>query len=355
MEIVIVISIAIMLTIVLLLVFKKRKSEKNIITDSPEPVKEPDPVLVSNSPEVPNNTIEFESNNKNTGSVEAVVIRYALTGRENEVYKEKLQDPLWKNKSKEIKKRDGFKCQQCSSSGDDLIELENIDDIKYYVDFPEVAEIVKTVFNNRKKYIEEIEQIWVAQNDSDQNDLNHFLHASSCLPNEKTEYYAEYEIFKIPVIWKHYSIWDFKYFEREFLVKNNVEIPYFIGNSQNIEVSEFRYKTKEPSNICNKVSIEYFPTGNTNGKIYVRGGFEYSNLKYPGQGILTIDGFSIVYPLYKLSYNKLNVHHKAYYEDLEPWDSRIDHELITLCKKCHTEAHKAVNYKIPVKKLVATL
>lgn len=355
MEIVIIILIAILLTIVLLLVFKKRKLENNIITDSPIPVKEPDQVQVSNSPEVPKNTIELESNNKNSSNVEAVVIWYALTGRENEVYKEKLQDPQWKNKSKEIKKRDGYKCQECSSSGDDLIELENIDDIKEYVDFPEVADIVKTVFNNREKYIEEIEQIWIAQNDSSQNDLNHFLQASSCLPNEKTEFYSEYEIFKIPVTWKHFTIWDFKNLKSEILAKNNEETPYYIGNTKNIKVSEFRYKTKEPSNICDKISIEFFPTGNTNGKIYIRGAFEYSKLKYPGQCILTIDGFSIVYPLYKLSYNKLNVHHKAYYENLEPWDDRIDHELITLCKKCHTEAHKAVNNKIPVKRFVDTL
>lgn len=39
------------------------------------------------------------------------------------------------------------------------------------------------------------------------------------------------------------------------------------------------------------------------------------------------------------SKHKLQVHHKAYVSDREPWEY-TDHYLITLCEKCHKKEHK---------------
>jgi len=231
-----IIGISLLIVIVVfLLILITSKFKKNKKTVIPPLISEPRPEIekpsehyfheISETQSEPKSD-DFLSNEVKNIFEKAIIVDYANTCTESEYYKDKLKDDNWKKKSKEIKKRDGFKCQLCSSSGDDLIELENIDDIIYYVDFPDVADIVKTVFNNREKYIEEIEHIWVAQNDSDKFDLNHFLHASSCLPNEKTEFYTEYEIFKIPVTWIYDDfIWDFKHLKRYILTKNNVETP----------------------------------------------------------------------------------------------------------------------------------
>lgn len=346
MQIVIIIALVIAFGIVIFLASRNTSSENTNTVDDIKP--EPSPEI--NNEDVTETTHVSEPNTKSLSSDNAVVIGYALTGTENEVYQEKLQDPNWKNKSKEIKQRDGFKCQHCSSTGDELIELEFIDEIEDYVDFPVVAEIVKGIFNNKDIYIKEFELIRLNENFECIDNVFE-LAPPSFLSRQKR--YDEFNIIQSRVVDKKGNwLCNENNNRTEILTKEEVDLSSFWGIQKEIEVSNYTFKKKESTDTCNLIMIEYFPIGNTKGKIYLRSAFKYIKMKYPGQCILTIDGFSIIYPLYALNFSKLNVHHKAYYDDLEPWDDRINHELITLCKKCHTAAHRAVGNKIPIKKFI---
>jgi hypothetical protein len=123
------------------------------------------------------------------------------------------------------------------------------------------------------------------------------------------------------------------------------------GYILNKKTPKYTCKTKYADELKSDVDIEYFLGMSTSGKIYLRHRFNYSKSNINGQGIITQDGFSVIFPLYNLvnHINPLEVHHKVYREGKNPWESP-DEELITLCYSCHEKEH--LIHKIPVYKLL---
>lgn len=248
-------------------------------------------------------------------------IRYIRTTGQDEYYREKLLNQNWISKVEKIKNRDGYQCQQCYG----LTLLDKIEEIKNYVDYPEVGEVVIDVFNNKELY---------------SKSHNYEYKVDSCKVNG---------IFHITEL-SGTDIWAPSE-KIDLLTTSPLNEEDICGYSSyiNVSTSSFRYNVKDPSKKTNSIGIIYFIKGNTNNQLVLRNVEWYkAGLPYAKQGILTFNGFSIVYPLLTIKKKYLNVHHLAYYEDLEPWECP-ENELITLCHRCHIKAHEK---EIPVKRIL---
>lgn len=250
------------------------------------------------------------------------VIRYIKTTGQDEYYREKLLNQNWKVKVEKIKNRDGYQCQHCFG----LTLLDNIDEIKNYVDYPEVGDAVIDIFKSKELYYK---------------------------PSSH-----EYEVLS----YQSYENLTFSRLEDTDLFSNSGKIDLvstsplneenIYGISKFIDIdSSFRYNVREPAKTTKSIGIIYFVDGNTNNQLVLRNIEWYKpGLPYAKQGILTFNGLTIVFPLLSIKKEYLDVHHKAYYEDLEPWECP-DNELITLCHRCHMKAHEQ---EIPVKRIIST-
>jgi len=334
--VVIILTICIILIIITLL---KKKVEKTPI-DSEEPV-----ISTEENPfvDVPLRTEVIESIESTTertnvpddDAPKVITVRYIETTGKDEYYKEKLSDKRWRDKSNEIKRAQGYRCKVCNSLGEKLVELENIDDLLRYTDFFEVYDEVKRLFQQKSEIINRFET----------EDSSIVINLQDYSKKEfRFDSYDHYlNTYKKVDMFGHN-------FNREFFTKvqfKDQEIKY---KDEYIEI-ELPYFAKDKKvEKANSIKVEYIQQGKTNNKIILRHRFDYANgfIKFRGQGILSQDCFSIIFPLYELEKKSLNVHHLAYYEGLEPWECPDD-ELITLCYNCHMKAHEK---KIPEKRYV---
>lgn len=139
---------------------------------------------------------------------------------------------------------------------------------------------------------------------------------------------------------------------------NKIESPVFMG-FEKIECKDFIfYKARNKMRRCiTKLGWQYCEIGNTNNKYILSRCFDYNqnhcyNLDFRGQGVLTYNQYAIIFPLYKLDFDKtLEVHHKVYKkrgeEKVEPWEYD-ESDLETLCHKCHIQVHKQSIKVIPI-------
>lgn len=89
--------------------------------------------------------------------------------------------------------------------------------------------------------------------------------------------------------------------------------------------------------------VTYSPEATTYGQLLLRALFplKICGLEYNGVGQLSLDEYSIFFPLYNLNKFKevLEVHHITYPISGVPWDIK-DEYLETLCHSCHIAKHK---------------
>ncbi len=248
------------------------------------------------------------------------ILGYIKTIGKDEFYKEKLSKQNWKEKVQEIKRRDGYQCKHCYG----MTLLDTIEDIRKYVDFPEVGEIVIDVFKNKESYCQP---------------SSHEYKIISCI--KKGEFYF------IKLLNTNYYVNSGKVDLITMSPLNNVNT---CGHYSWIETDVmFSYNVKDPTKKTNSIGTYYFVEGNTNDQLILRNIEWYkADLPYAKQGVLTFNGLSIIFPLLKIRTEYLDVHHLAYYENLEPWECP-DNELITLCHSCHIKAH---GKEIPIKRMI---
>ena len=312
-----ILATAIVLFISVLLFLKRKKTFQKLIVNDLKPNK------------FEHGTAENEHPIKEA-SIEPVVETmqkesFTFADGESEYYKEKLKDERWIEKSNEIKKRDKYLCQHCFG----IIELERIDEISKYVDYPEVAEVIIDIFDNKDKYIENLGQLkhkhYGTMPVIGSGLILNFIIEDSLFARDSVELFAKKDLFNKDVLGK---------------------LTY------SVQPKYFRYNKNEPDKRTNIIGLEYFRLGDTDGKIIIRHRNWYKkDLDYAKQCVLSQDGFSIIYPLCNLNTSPLNVHHKAYCEGKEPWESP-DEDLITLCEVCHKAEHKRLENKIPVKQII---
>jgi hypothetical protein len=260
------------------------------------------------------------------------IIKYVCTTGENVRYKELLENEKWKSKSKLIMERDVY-CQHCFG----LIQLGKIESIMNYVDFPEIGNIIIDIFQRKENFNEGCCNLFPSNKFKIKKRieaLNENLYILEFFPNDDiyTLPWMLNRNFKNGEILSSTPLYDISDFEGSILIK---------------ETREYIYKMKGENGTKEYVDIEYFPNVSTDGRIYLRHRFSYSRSDGYGQGIISQDGFSIIFPLYNLNnyIDPLQVHHKAYREGKNPWESPDD-ELITLCSSCHKKEHS--RHVIPV-------
>ncbi len=296
--------------------FLRKKEEKDIL------------YLINLSEE----TIEYSEEDLlldywNNCLIQKEIVKCVYTKGENEYYKGLLQNEKWKRKSELIKKRDIY-CQHCF----DLIRLAKVGDIMNYVDFPEIGNIIIDIFQ-RKEFFKDYscERFNIDKRIEGVNVDLCILKFYPNYDNEETDNYL-FRPVKDGEILSATPLYNVSELEGFVLEK---------------ETREYTYKMKDKNGTKKYVDIEYFPDISTEGRIYLRHRFSYSRSDGYGQGIISQDGFSVIFPLYNLNnyIDPLEVHHKAYREGKNPWESPDD-ELIALCSSCHKKEHGC--HAIPV-------
>ena len=337
----IVTAVILIIGIILFSLIKKKNNNKgNVVKTTEKPNIVHPPLDIQQIDEIVETTVQqiIETTIESidiTPDVE--IVRYIKTSGRDEFYNEKLKDENWKKKSAEIKRKQGYKCQECGSLGNPFVKLENIENLWSFVDFTEVYENVKLIFSKKDDYIE-----LFRNNFNSKIDLSDFKRNTERL--EENIFINSYE---------KNDTWGFtkKY---DFFTQSEYEMNEIEQSESLIPCKLSYYAQNKEIKVANNILIEYIQQGDTTGKILLRHKFDYhyankdAYIVFRGQGIITLDGFSIIFPLYSLDKPAtLNVHHKAYYEDLEPWKCP-ENELITLCHRCHMKAHEQ---EIPVKRI----
>lgn len=301
--------------------FLRKKEEKDIL------------YLINLSEE----TIEYSEEDLlldywNNCLIQNEIVKCVCTKGENEYYKGLLQNEKWKRKSELIKKRDIY-CQHCFG----LIRLAKVGDIMNYVDFPEIGNIIIDIFQRKEYFKEDCCKLYSSNNfniEKRVEALNVNLYMLEFSPKDAIDTlpWMIYRNSKNGEILSSTPLYDLSDLE---------------GNVLKKETREYTYKMKGQNGTKKNVDIEYFPNVSTDGEIYLRYRFSYSRSDGYGQGIISQDGFSVIFPLYSLNnyIAPLEVHHKAYRVGKNPWDSPDD-ELITLCSSCHKKEHGC--HAIPV-------
>lgn len=255
-----------------------------------------------------------------------------ITTGENEYYKKLLQDNRWIQKSNRRKEMDHYICQNCHNT----IKLDNINEISKYVDFPEVANIVISVFNQ--------------ENSLQQNNAENLEEQSYNIYKikEKTDYIPKYNIYLNRY---HLGLFSFCQHWRTIALASTIYIISSKNLSDNdidsvsfksIKCAPFKTKTKQGYSNNDTIFVQYMESNTTNDIIYLTFCFNYiTGVDYnKGIGMLTKNNFAIIFPLYRLNCSdNLEVHHKKYSRSHLPWDVKYE-DLITLCHSCHMEANK---------------
>lgn len=255
--------------------------------------------------------------------------KYFIRTECNELYKEKLNNLQWINKSYKIKQRDFNTCIKCHNS----IILNNISELQEYLNqdnyqiiknkwspHPQITQKdILPEYNGIKGFAEQLASI----------SLHCYIDSiglyaynlSYKYPNTieaKGIFFSTEKILKENDYWK-WGIYKDAYMKGYFGDKRNWELYWQYCNLGNTD---------------NKFILSFCPNHN---------GFYYSE-SYQRIGILSYNQYSIVFPLYKLkTRTSLEVHHKQYRKKndmfINPWEYD-DNELVTLCHECHQEIHK---------------
>ena len=252
-----------------------------------------------------------------------------ITTGESEFYKEKLQDSRWIEKRNEIRIRDKNMCQHCLN----IKSLSSLDELdKYMDDYSEekgskIEKAIKYIFLERDKYIDKTRY-----------------------ESMKTKYYEISEERKwIP---KYQLYQHFAYYGNIFVygndggygyLYNDKDITFKVIIKQCITLPEkIPFKKKDGFGETQSLLVTYSPEATTCGQILLRALFPLKvyGLEYNGVGQLSLDEYSIFFPLYNLNRFKdtLEVHHTRYPQSGLPWDIDDKH-LITLCHSCHMKEH----------------
>lgn len=251
-----------------------------------------------------------------------------VTTGESEFYKEKLQDPRWIEKRDEIRKRDKNMCQHCFN----IKSLSSLDELdKYMDDYSEekrsqIAEAIKYIFRERDKYIDK----------SIYENIKTKCHE---IPEEK-KWISKYQLYQH---FAYYGDLYACYSGRGYGYVYSEDITFKAIIKQCITLPEqIPYKKKEGFGETQSLLVTYSPGATTCGQLLLRALFplEVYGLEYNGVGQLSLDEYSIFFPLYNLNRFKetLEVHHTEYPQSGLPWDVDDKH-LITLCHSCHMKEH----------------
>lgn len=248
-----------------------------------------------------------------------------VTTGESEFYKEKLQDPRWIEKRNKIRQRDKYVCQHCFN----IKSLSSLDELdKYMDDYSEkdgskIAQAVKQEF---KYYIKKS----INKN-------------GPCTVIFEKRWIQKFQLYQ-------YLLYDQIYHTLKngkscvgYLYSNKEITPELI-NIQHITLDEkIPFKKKEGFGETQSLLLTYSPKATTCGQLLLRALFplEVYGLEYNGVGQLSLDEYSIFFPLYNLNKFKevLEVHHITYPISGVPWDIK-DEYLETLCHACHIAKHK---------------
>lgn len=251
----------------------------------------------------------------------------ATTG-ESEFYKEKLQDYRWIEKRDKIKQRDKYVCQHCLN----IKSLSSLDELDKYMDDyskekgSKIAESIKYIFMERDKYIDK----------SRYENIKTKCHE---IPEEK-KWISKYQLYQhfayYGDLYACYSGSGYGYVYSEDItfkavIKQCITLP-----------EQIPFKKKEGFGETQSLLVTYSPEATTCGQLLLRALFplEVYGLEYNGVGQLSLDEYSIFFPLYNLNRFKetLEVHHTGYPQSGLPWDVDDKH-LITLCHSCHMKEH----------------
>lgn len=247
-----------------------------------------------------------------------------VTTGESEFYKEKLQDPRWIEKRNKIKQRDKYVCQHCLN----IKSLSSLDELdKYMDDYSEkngskIAQVVKQEF---KHYIE--------KNINENGDCAIIFEKERWIQKYQLYQYSLYNQLNYILGWKKSS---------GYLYSNKDITPELISIRHITLTEKIPFKKKDGFGETQSLLIIYSPEATTCGQLLLRALFplEVDGLEYNGVGQLSLDEYSIFFPLYNLNKFKetLEVHHTKYTQSGFPWD--IDDKfLITLCHSCHMKEH----------------
>lgn len=247
----------------------------------------------------------------------------ATTG-ESEFYKEKLQDHRWIEKRNKIKQRDKYVCQHCLN----IKSLSFLDELdKFMNDYSEkdgskIAQVVKQEF---KHYIE--------------RNINR---NGDCAVIFKRKWIPKYQLYQYSLYNQlDYTLGNIKNF-CGYLYSNKEITPELISMRHITLTEKIPFKKKEGFGETQSLLVTYSPESTTCGQLLLRALFplEVYGLEYNGVGQLSLDEYSIFFPLYNLNRFKetLEVHHTGYPQSGLPWDVDDKH-LITLCHSCHMKEH----------------
>lgn len=315
---------------------KKEKKVINKTSESKQKLKQGESIKSSTKPE-PLAEHDFELKSSLEEPVES--ISYTTTTGENEFYKAKLKDPRWIELSKKIKARDHNRCVECGSDGGEIIILNSIEELKPLVDFPEVYEAVKEIYDNRLLFnFNSIEQRFSG-----------YIHGFSDI----YDFVSRNSIYQLQDKYLYTFVSNTSVLNKNIIkfISNTLKVDRVQCNIIKFEKYLRYFKADRITSITLSMGLLYIIEGHTDNQLILRQSeYEYDTniVVFGGQGILTYNGLSIIFPLYSLGKKKsLDVHHTVYYLDKEPWDFEEPYsELTTLCHKCHMEAHK---HPIPVK------
>lgn len=251
-----------------------------------------------------------------------------ITTGESEFYKEKLQDPRWIEKQSKIKQRDEYVCQHCLN----IKSLSSLDELDKYMDDyskekgSKIAESIKYIFMKRDKYI-------------DKSRYENIKTKCNEIPEEK-KWISKYQLYQ-----------HFAYYGDLFACHSGSGYGYVYSEDitfkaiikQCITLSEkIPFKKKEGFGETQSLLVTYSPEATTCGQLLLRALFPLKvyGLEYNSIGQLSLDEYSIFFPLYNLNRFKdtLEVHHTRYPQSGLPWDIDDKH-LITLCHSCHMKEH----------------
>ena len=247
----------------------------------------------------------------------------------NEVYKDKLNAVEWKRKCDEIKRRDNYQCVNCQNQA--LIELDGVDDLKRYLGEIELKnfETIQNVFQRRKTIIN------IGKSRLEKCKLLQYRFIDICnlylYEMEYTPCFSLYVPREKRILISTKKIESLEEIVNRCLVVD-VATPVFYGGKD--------YKPKTDKTI----TLQFNELGDTDNRYMLYHCFAYYPGSYLGQGILTYNQYSIVFPLYSLDCKEsLDVHHKVYRKKngqfIEPWEYE-NNDLETLCHGCHLKKHK---------------
>lgn len=249
----------------------------------------------------------------------------------NEVYKDKLNAVEWKRKCDEIKKRDNYQCVNCQNQV--LIELDGVDDLKRYLGKIELEnfEMIKSVFQRKEDII---------------NSEKYLIERCELLSFrfiEKHNLY-HYEMEYAPDVWARRE-------KRILISTQRIESLGGVVNRCFFIETPVSYggKDYEPKKDDKGITLQYNELGDTDNRYILHHCFAWNSMyyypgAYLGQGILTYNQYSVIFPLFSLDFEKsLDVHHKIYRKKngqfVEPWEYE-NSDLETLCHGCHLQKHR---------------